>query len=253
MKALRKEPQERYATIEQFSEDLENYLESRPIRARKGDAWYRTRKFLSRHWLPVAAITVALAGLSGGVLVANHQRAIAQRQFVQVRQLSSKLFDIDLEARKFAGSTKTRQLIVDTSLEYLQRSVAGRAGRPELALEVGNAYMRVARVQGVPIAANLGQMDQADRNLRIAEKFIQTTLAAQPGNRMAMLRSAQIAHDRMVLARLSDRRGSAEVGTGSGGLAGTISRRKRRQARGVIYPQHVPERGRPTYAGPPIR
>ena len=47
MKALRREPQERYATIEQFAEDLENYLESRPIRARKGDAWYRLRKFLA--------------------------------------------------------------------------------------------------------------------------------------------------------------------------------------------------------------
>ena len=48
LKALRKEPQERYSTIEEFSEDLENYLELRPIRARKGDTWYRTRKLLRR-------------------------------------------------------------------------------------------------------------------------------------------------------------------------------------------------------------
>ena len=66
MKALRTEPQERYATVEQFSEDLENYLESRPIRARKGDAWYRTRKLLRRYWLPVAAAALAVAGLSAG-------------------------------------------------------------------------------------------------------------------------------------------------------------------------------------------
>jgi len=39
MKALRSEPQERYATTEQFAEDLENFLESRPVRARRGDAW----------------------------------------------------------------------------------------------------------------------------------------------------------------------------------------------------------------------
>src|SRR5689334_21773663 len=97
-----------------------------------------------------------------------------------------------------------RQLIVDTSLEYLGRSSEDAQGDPELALDVGNAYMRVARVQGVPIAANLGQMDQAEQNLRIAEKFIQSTLASQPANRTALLRSAQIAHDRMVLARLND-------------------------------------------------
>jgi serine/threonine-protein kinase len=64
MKALRNEPQERYASVEHFSEDLENYLQSHPIRARKGDAWYRTRKFLRRYWLPVAAATFAFGGLS---------------------------------------------------------------------------------------------------------------------------------------------------------------------------------------------
>src|SRR5262249_15775882 len=159
----------RYSTIEQLCEDLENYLESRPIRARKGDSWYRARKFLNRHWLPVAAAALAIAGLSGGVLVANHQRAIAQRRFVHVRQLSNKPFDSDVEARKFTGSTKTRQLIVDTSLEYLRRLSADAQGDRELALEVGNAYMRVARVQGVPISQNLGQMGLAEQNLRIAE------------------------------------------------------------------------------------
>jgi serine/threonine protein kinase len=40
MKALRRESQERYATVEQFAEDLENFLEWRPVRARRSDAWY---------------------------------------------------------------------------------------------------------------------------------------------------------------------------------------------------------------------
>jgi tetratricopeptide (TPR) repeat protein len=78
-------------------------------------------------------------------------------------------------------------------------------GDPELTLEIGNAYMRVARVQGVPISANLGQMDQAARNLRTAERFVQAALASQPDNRTAMLRSAQIAHDQMLLARFDGR------------------------------------------------
>jgi tRNA A-37 threonylcarbamoyl transferase component Bud32/tetratricopeptide (TPR) repeat protein len=205
MKALRTEPQERYATIEQFSDDLENYLEARPIRARKGDAWYRTRKFLRRHWLPVVAATLAAVGLAGGALVANHQRTIAQQRFIQVRQLSNKLFDIDAEVRRIPGSTKARQLIVDTSLEYLRRLSTGVQGDPELTLEIGNAYLRVARVQGVPISANLGQMDQAAENLRMADRFIQSVIASQPGNRTALLRSAQIAHDQMLLARLGGR------------------------------------------------
>jgi tetratricopeptide (TPR) repeat protein len=147
-----------------------------------------------------------IASLSAGLYVANRERTIAQRRFQDVRQLSNKLFDIDVQVRQLAGSTKARQLIVDTSLQYLTRLKADVRGDPELALEVGNAYMRVGRVQGVPISPNLGQMDQAEQNLRIAQGLIQSVLAAQPENRMAMLRAAQIAHDRMILARLSGRR-----------------------------------------------
>jgi len=56
LKALKKEPAERYRTIEQFSEDLENYLGSRPIRAR--------RRLLGRHSLRSSVL--ALAGLLTG-------------------------------------------------------------------------------------------------------------------------------------------------------------------------------------------
>jgi tetratricopeptide (TPR) repeat protein/predicted Ser/Thr protein kinase len=202
MKALRDETQERYATVEQFSEDLENYLENRPIRARKGDAWYRTRKFLSRYRLPAAAAVLALAGLSGGMVLANQQRAIAQRRFMQVRQLANKLFDIDAEVRLTPGTTKARELIVSTSLEYLQSLAESVEGDTDLAFELGNAYLSVARVQGVPIGLNLGHTDQADRSLEIAERLIVSVLRSQPQNRTALFRLAQIAHDRMIIAAL---------------------------------------------------
>ena len=208
-KALRQEPEERYPSVEAFASDVRAFLEWRPVEARTGDAWYRARKFLRRYRVSVTAALLVIASLSAGLYVANRERALAQRRFVDVRQLANKLFDIDMQARQLPGSTATRQLIVDTSLEYLRRLAADVRGDPELALEVGNAYMRVARVQGVPIAPNLGQMDQAAKNLRIAQGFIDSVLASHPANRIAILRSAQIAHDRMILARLSGRRDEA--------------------------------------------
>jgi serine/threonine-protein kinase len=85
MKALRKDPQERYATIEEFADDLKNFLNYRPILARKGDRWYRLRKFSRRYWLPVAAAAFAAGGLAAGILMASHERSTAQR-FDQMRQ-----------------------------------------------------------------------------------------------------------------------------------------------------------------------
>jgi tetratricopeptide (TPR) repeat protein/predicted Ser/Thr protein kinase len=208
LKTLRKDPQERYGTVEQFAEDLEAYLESRPVRARSGNAWYRTRKFLRRHWLPVAAaaavgvsLSVGLYGVNRERAAANRERLIAQRRFNEVRQLANKLLDIDVQVRELPGGAKTRQFIVDTSLEYLGRLASDARLDPDLALELGTAYMRVGRVQGVPISANLGQTGNAEQNLRIAGELIDSVLRAQPANRLAFLRAAQIAHDRMVLAQ----------------------------------------------------
>jgi hypothetical protein len=186
--------------VDAFADDIRALLEWRPVEARSGDEWYRARRFLRRYWLPATAAAVTMAGLSAGLYIANRERAIAERRFLEVRQLANKLFDIDAAVRRSPGTTKARQLIVDTSLEYLRRLAADARSDPGLALDVGSAYMRVARVQGVPISNNLGQMEQADESLRTAEGLVQSVLAAQPRNRIAMVRAAQIAHDRMILA-----------------------------------------------------
>jgi eukaryotic-like serine/threonine-protein kinase len=47
--ALRKEPQRRYTSVHEFSEDIGRHLESLPIKARPGTAGYRLTKFFRRH------------------------------------------------------------------------------------------------------------------------------------------------------------------------------------------------------------
>lgn len=49
LKAIRKEPEHRYASVEQLSEDLGRYLDGFPVVARRGTRRYRTGKFIRRH------------------------------------------------------------------------------------------------------------------------------------------------------------------------------------------------------------
>src|SRR5262245_56416462 len=207
VKALKKNPRERYASVTAMSDDLSRYLEQKPIAARPDTMRYRAAKFARRNRAAVAlaafAFVASVTGLAGTLIqarTANRQRIIAQRRFNDVRQLSNKLFDIDARVRRLPGAADTRRFIVDTSLDYLRRLADDVQDDPDLALEVGTAYMRVGRVQGVPISPNLGQAESAEQNLRIAERLIDSVLERQPANRMASLRAAQIAHDRMVLA-----------------------------------------------------
>ena len=59
-KALKKNPQERYASVREFAEDLQRYLDDEPVLARPDSTWYRVRKFMARHRLPVAIAAIAL-------------------------------------------------------------------------------------------------------------------------------------------------------------------------------------------------
>jgi serine/threonine protein kinase len=199
-KAMRAEPEDRYATVDAFALDVGAFLENRPVGARSGNAWYRARKFLRRYWVPVTAGAVAVIGLAAGLFLANRERAVAEQRFLQVRQLANKVFAIDVAIRNTPGVTKARQLIASTSLEYLQKVGAEARGDRDLALEIGDGYMELAHVQGVPVNSNLGQFQQADESLRHADELMESVLKSDPQNRRALLTSATVAHDRMVIA-----------------------------------------------------
>jgi tetratricopeptide (TPR) repeat protein len=68
LKALKKLPAERYATIAAFAEDLERYLAHQPVNARADSGMYRAGKFLRRHRLAVAAASVAVLALIAGII-----------------------------------------------------------------------------------------------------------------------------------------------------------------------------------------
>jgi tetratricopeptide (TPR) repeat protein/predicted Ser/Thr protein kinase len=205
LKALRKDPLERYATVEQFAEDLQAFLESRPVRARSGNAWYRTRKFVQRYWLPVSAAALVIASLGAGLYVADRQRVTAERRFAQLRQLSNRVLDLDKTISRLPGSTQARQSLVSASLEYLEGLAADARGDLDLAREVGEGYWRIARVQGVDVELNLGDPVKAEASLRKADALMERVLASRPKDRIALLRSAVIAHDRMILAEEEER------------------------------------------------
>jgi serine/threonine protein kinase/Flp pilus assembly protein TadD len=71
LKAMAKAPAERYATAQEFADDLRRFLEDRPVRARRPSWPERARKWARRHrpavWSAAAALLVTLAVLAGSV------------------------------------------------------------------------------------------------------------------------------------------------------------------------------------------
>jgi len=204
-KAMREEPNDRYGSVDAFAADVRALLESRPVAARAGDRWYRARTFVRRNRLQLTAAGMVLASLSGGLYVANRQRLIAQERFQQVRSIANQFIALDEELRSVPGTTRARSRIVSESLNYLAALAPEAGGDTELALDIGSAYLQVARVQGVPFVSNLGRFSAAEESLRHADEFVDAVLTADPDNRKALLASAQIAHDRMALVGMQNR------------------------------------------------
>lgn len=79
-KALKKDPRERYATANALAEDVIRYLERRPVLARPDSALYRTRKFMQRHRVGVAASALIAIALLTATAVSIRSAQLANEQ-----------------------------------------------------------------------------------------------------------------------------------------------------------------------------
>jgi serine/threonine protein kinase/tetratricopeptide (TPR) repeat protein len=87
LKALKKVPEERYATVHALAEDIARFLEGRPVLARP-DSWsYRASRFLRRHKLGVLASTAVAMALIGATLYSLRQAQLARTEQARAEQV----------------------------------------------------------------------------------------------------------------------------------------------------------------------
>lgn len=188
--AMRKEPQRRYATAEQFAEDIGRYLSGLPVRARAATFSYRARKFVRRHRFGVAAAALVLLTLLIGIVttvwqarVARAERVRAERRFEEVRRLANSfVFEVHDAVANLPGSTPARSLIVQRGLKYLDSLAQDAAGDRGLQRELAAAYEKLGTVQYTPTVAHLGDLAGALQSHRKAAALREALVAADPGN-----------------------------------------------------------------------
>jgi eukaryotic-like serine/threonine-protein kinase len=121
MTALRKEPNQRYASVEQFSEDIRRFLEGLPVRARKATLNYRMGKFVRRHRLGVAVAATAVlavflfgAGMTALALRLDRERQRAEQERERAEQVTSfltDLFEVSDPSRSKGETVSARELL----------------------------------------------------------------------------------------------------------------------------------------------
>lgn len=160
--AIRKEPERRYGSTQEFSDDLGRWLEGRPVLANPGSRTYRAGKWIGRHRLAFAAGGVMIVLAAGGLASTLYQAHRAQVRYLQVRKLANIfIFDVHDRIAKLPGATAARKVIVETALEYLETLRSDAAGDAALSRELAAAYQRIGDVQGQPTTSNLGDTQGA--------------------------------------------------------------------------------------------
>lgn len=195
--AMHADPQRRYASAAELSEDIGRSLLGFPIIARPDTVLYRARKFLSRNRAGVAAAGVVCASLVGGMIattwqahVAARQRARAQREEQRAEQelnnalklTHSLLFDYHDAVAGLSGATPVRMKMVQETLAYLQEFEHEASDSPDVRHQLALAYLKVGDVQGRPYRANLGDTAGALSSYGHAVELLAPVAAAHPRN-----------------------------------------------------------------------
>ena len=175
--ALRKEPERRFQSVEQFSEDLRRYLSGLPIKARPDTFVYRAGKFVRRHRLAAVAATLVVLSLLGGIIAtsyaarqaraerdrANQAAATAQR----VTQSFVSVFEV-ADPGRTQGIAITAKELLDQSAEKVTRELKDQPlVQAKLLDTIGGLYI------------TLGLFDRAQPLLEEALRLRRQTMGAE--------------------------------------------------------------------------
>ncbi len=216
LRAMQKEPERRYASVEHMAEDLRRYLAHRPVIARPDSLAYRVGKFVRRNRLVVGASLLLALAVGGSVVLLEREARIAQERFGQVRKLATTfLFDVELAVRDLPGSIHVRQLIAHTGRDYLDNLSRSSGSDWELKRELATAYLRVGEVEGGN-GPNLGDPEGGLNSYGKAAALLDAVLSHSPTDRQAQLdrmtvffRTEEV---QMSVGRVSEARQSAQDG-----------------------------------------
>jgi hypothetical protein len=195
LKALEKEPERRYASVDALASDVRAFIDGRPVSARPASAGYVAAKFVRRHRLPAAlaaaAVLALVAGLGGTAWQwqqAERARAAEAQRAAQVRMQANRLlFDYHDAILLLPGATPVVKKLLEDARGYLDSlaasataSAGSTAADAPLLRELGVAQRRLGELYSSPGRPALGDSRAALALLQQSVALLERAHAAQP-------------------------------------------------------------------------
>ncbi len=207
LKALRKEPERRYSSVQEFSEDIRRYLANLPITARADTFIYRTDKFIRRHRFGVAAGLLIFLSLLSGITAtgwqahqANIEREKAERRFNESRKLSKFLMtDVFESLGTNSGTGQIQKDLAENTLIYLDNLAKEESEDIVLLGELADAYIKLGGVQDSTLNDTDAALQSFEKAVEIERRRVK--LVPNDINTKRNLIDAQVKVGEMLLHR----------------------------------------------------
>jgi serine/threonine-protein kinase len=147
LKALQKDPERRYQSVEALQDDLRRNLDGLPVLARPDSVPYRLNRFAARHRVGLGV--AAVVAFAFAVFLAYHtmrlsdERDLAQLEAAKAEQVATflrGLFEVS-DPSISRGETVTARELLDEGATRIERELAGQPDvRASMMLVIGQVY-----------------------------------------------------------------------------------------------------------------
>jgi len=234
LKAMCKEPERRYQTMAELRDDLQRFIDGKPILASPASSLQIFRLWCRRNPRLALALASTIGSLVIGTIVsslfwmqssasARHsknladelsrnqqqlqtalatsesQRAQAEKRFGELRKLANELvFEIYPQVEYLENSLAARKSIISSALQYLDELYLESRDDNQLQAELATAYEKIGELLGMTSNTNLGDKESGLQRYYRARQLRQAVYDADPSNPQSIER---LAHNHYIVGR----------------------------------------------------
>jgi tRNA A-37 threonylcarbamoyl transferase component Bud32 len=198
-KALRKNPDERYASAREFADDVRRYLTGHPVQARRQTLGYRTRRFVHRNRFRLVAATGIVLLLLTAVIAVNVEQARSRRALARLAARAGGADSVPTFVNELLALSSTEGLMDSASARRLVErglTYARAASRPpqqqaQVLEAAGIVRVRLREYEGgfallqdaLAIRRRLADLQRGDRTVGRARSTPTPAIARDPMRR----------------------------------------------------------------------
>ncbi|MBS1795344.1 MAG: serine/threonine protein kinase [Acidobacteria bacterium] len=182
LKAISAEPERRYNSVAELSDDIERYLNGLPVRATDATRFYRLRKFVKRHRAGVAGavsfvllLCLATALTSWQYAAARRERAKAEQRFRELHDVArSLLTETNAALKKLPENLEIRRSMVEKSVEIMDRLAGEETNDAVFLSELADAYDELGKLRYLKFHESRSALGIYEKALRLRDRAVES-------------------------------------------------------------------------------